>query len=289
MSKRTVQIDERLHHRSEAKAQQEGKTLSAVIEAYLLSWVGPEPTPTVPTTPKPPTTTTRIREEIYIVRPGDTLAQIAKRMYGDAQKYVLIAQHNTITDPRTIRVSQRLRIPFTEVVEVGPEPVGRRFRFPLNKTETNYYKFGSHYVSGAWAGKPHPGVDFHEHLGATVFAIGGGTVVVNQQDRRGYGHYLVIEHTLTTGDKIWSLYGHLQDDDASFASPPVGTLIRGENVIIGREGETGASGGLPHVHFEIKKTGDLGLYPMINDMNLPTYFHDPYTFIRDPDNLYVPV
>jgi murein DD-endopeptidase MepM/ murein hydrolase activator NlpD len=131
-------------------------------------------------------------------------------------------------------------------------------------------------------------VDFHEYKGANVYAIGEGTVIVNRQDLRGYGHYIVIEHTLTTGGKVWSLYGHLENDNASFTSPAVGTQIVGENVVIGKEGETGASGGLPHVHFEIKKTQDLGLYPTINTMNLRTYFDDPYTFIRDPNNLYVP-
>jgi hypothetical protein len=28
---------------------------------------------------------------------------------------------------------------------------------------------------------------------------------------------------------------------------------------------------------------------MVNTYNLNDYFYDPYTFIRDPNNLYVPV
>jgi murein DD-endopeptidase MepM/ murein hydrolase activator NlpD len=281
MSTQTVEIEERLYQRSETKAQKEGKTIGQVVQAYLQSWVGPEPTP--------PKTVTRTREEIYVVRPGDTLAKIATKMYGDAMKYALIAEHNDITNPGMIRVNQRLRIPFTEVVEVDAEPAGRRFRFPLDKTTTNYYRFGSLYGSGRWAGKPHPGVDFHEYKGANVYAIGEGKVIVNRQDHSGYGHYLVIEHTLTTGEKVWSLYGHLQNDSGSFTTPAAGSLIRGENVVIGKEGETGASGGLPHVHFEIKKTSGLELYTMINEFNMRDYFDDPYTFIRDANNLYVPV
>jgi LysM repeat protein len=281
MSKRTVEIEARLYQRAAARAAQEGKTLSEIIEIYLTSWVGPE-------------TIVRTRYESYVVRPGDTLAKIALKMYGDAKKYTLIAEHNHITDPGMIRVNQVLRIPFAEEVPVDElegdtQVLGKRFRFPLDETETNYYKFGTLYASNSrWAGKPHPGVDFHQAKGADVYAAGEGTVLVNQQDPTGYGHYIMIEHTLTTGAKVYSLYGHLQYDDESFVSPPVGTQIQGENVVIGKEGETGYAG-VPHVHFEIKKTDQLGLYSMITVYNLRDYFYDPYEFIRDPNNRYVPV
>jgi LysM repeat protein len=280
MSKKTVEIDARLYERAQSKAAREGKTLVQVIQEHLRSWVGPET----------PQTVTRIREEIYVVQPGDTLAKIALAMYGDARKYTVIAQHNGITNPSLIRVGRQLRIPFAEEVSTAALPQGRRFRFPLNRTETDYFKFGSLYPADSrWAGKPHPGVDFREYRGANVYAIGEGTVLVNQQDPTGYGHYMMIEHTLTTGPKVYSLYGHMQLDDASFTSPPVGAKIEGQDVVIGKEGETGYAGGVPHLHFEIKKTAQLGLYSMINTYNLNDYFYDPYTFIRDPDNLYVPV
>ncbi len=288
MSKRAIQIDEQLYRRAEARASKEGKTIAEVVESYLRSWLGPEKV------------ITRTREEIYVVRPGDTLAQIALRMYGDAKKYTLIARYNNITNPGMIRVGQKLRIPFTEVVEPQPQPqpspqptptqpTGRRFRFPLNKVETDYYKFGSLYAPNSrWAGKPHPGVDFHEREGANVYAIGEGVVLVNKHDPKGYGHYIMIEHTLTTGKKVYSLYAHLRNDDDDFTSPAVGTKIKGENVVIGKEDTTGYAG-IPHLHFEVKKTKDLGLYAMITVYNLHEYFYDPYTFIRDPNNLYVPV
>jgi len=301
MSKRSIEIDERLYRRATAKATQEGKTLAAIVEDNLRDWVGPEPVQPVVTTQPQPATTTRTREEIYTVRPGDSLAQIARNVYKDAQKYVLIAQYNGITNPSMIRVGQRLRIPFTETVPADtvvtttttqptPQPGGgRRFRFPLNKEETNYYKFGSLYAGNSrWAGKPHPGVDFHEYKGANVYAMGEGKVLVNKQDPTGYGHYIMIEHALTTGAKVYSLYGHLMYDDDSFQSPLVGTLLRGDNIMIGKEGDTGYAG-VPHVHFEIKKSAELGLYSMITSYNLTQYFYDPYTFIRDPNNLFVPV
>ena len=287
MSKRAIQIDESLFLRSAAKAKQEGKVIHAVVEAYLRSWVGPEPEE--PSPAKPPKT--RIREKVYVVRPGDTLAQIALRMYGNAKKYALIARYNGITNPLLIKVGQRLRIPYRIPVQEkeATQPAGERFRFPLDKTETNYYKFGSLYAANSrWAGKPHPGVDFHEYKGADVYATGEGVVVINQQDPRGYGHYIMIEHVLTTGDKVWSLYGHLQYDDEVFTSPLVGEKVQGHDTIIGKEGDTGYAG-VPHVHFEIKKTDQLGLYSMVTTYNLNDYFYDPYTFIDDPNNLYVPV
>jgi murein DD-endopeptidase MepM/ murein hydrolase activator NlpD len=333
MSRRPVEIDERLYERSEEKAAREGKTLTQVIESYLRDWVEsgePSVPPEEPTTPPEepsappeepsappeepsappeepaappgepsvppeepgaPTPRPPIREEIYVVRPGDTLTKIALAMYGDASKYELIAEYNGITDPWVIQVDQELRLPFTEAPEDIPETprAGRRFRFPLRVTETPYFRFGDLYGSGSrWAGKPHPGVDMHEEKGASVYAIGEGTVVVNRQEPTGYGHYVMIEHELTSGEKVYSLYGHLAPDDESFTSPPVSFQIRGEDVVIGKEGETGQAG-VPHLHFEVKKTGQLGLYPMINEYTLHTYFYDPYTFIRDPDNCYVPV
>ena len=281
MTKRTVEIDESLYQRSDAKATTEGTTLSAVIESYLTSWLGPEPLPEE--------TVTRIREEVYVVRRGDTLAKIALAQYGDAKQYPTIAQYNGIADPRVIRVGQQLKVPFSEVIPVSREAAAKRFRYPLDVRETRYYKFGDLYSRGSrWAGKPHPGVDMHQAKGVSVYAVGEGTVLVNKFDAKGYGHYIVIGHTLASGRLVYSLYGHLQLDDESFTTPPVNTKISGMDVVIGKEGETGYAG-VPHVHFEIKKTDELGLYSRLNVYNLYDCFYDPYTFIDNPFNLCMPV
>lgn len=275
MSKRRIAIDEQVYLRAATKAAEENKDLASIIEDYLRTWVGPEPI--------------LIRQETYVVRYGDTLAQIAKKVYGDAKQYVLIAEHNNITDPTVIRVGQELLIPFYGTPETSTGDGAQPFRFPLDKIETNYYKFGSLYNSRSrWAGKPHPGVDFHDRKGANVYAIGEGTVLFNRQDPRGYGHYIMIEHTLTTGNKVYSLYGHLMYDDETFQSPLVGTKIKGEDIVIGREGDTGYAG-VPHVHFEVKRTAGLDLYAEITTYTIDDYFYDPYTFIQDPDNRCVSV
>jgi nucleoid-associated protein YgaU len=62
-----------------------------------------------PETSSPSTTTGRT----YVVVSGDSLSKIAKREYGDAQKWTKIyeANRNLIKDPDLIYPGQELRIP----------------------------------------------------------------------------------------------------------------------------------------------------------------------------------
>jgi murein DD-endopeptidase MepM/ murein hydrolase activator NlpD len=156
----------------------------------------------------------------------------------------------------------------------------RPYRFPLNRIETDYYKFRDVYESGPWAGKPHPGVDFHEANGARVYAIGEGVVVKVGYDEDGYGHYTMIEHW----PALWSLYAHL-------SAPPLhweGTRLVGDDIPIGREGYSGAANDIPHLHFELKRTAELGLYPQLTVDNLNEFYYDPYVFLPDPGNVFLP-
>lgn len=285
MDKHSVEIEEQLYQQATEKARPLGLDLGALIEAHLRSWTSPEPE-----------TPLAVREIVYRVRYRDTLAKIARWFYGDPERYILIAAYNRITDPAMIRVGRELRIPL--IVEAppehgdsqpSPEPEGRRFRFPLDRTETDYYRFGDIYEPGSrWAGKPHPGVDFHEREGANVYAIGEGRVLTNRYDEDGYGHYLMIQHGLTNGQQVYSLYGHLRQDDGAFRTPPAGTELRGENIVVGKEGVTGYAG-LPHLHFEMKRTPQLELYRWITTQNLNQFFYEPYSFLRDPANRYLPL
>jgi hypothetical protein len=285
MDKRNIAIDEQLYQQAITKAQSLGLDVDALVEAYLRSWVSPESEAPL-----------SIREIVYRVRYRDTLAKIARWFYGDPERYILIAAYNGITDPAMIRVGRELHIPLvTEAPaehgdsQPSPEPEGRRFRFPLNKTETDYYKFGDIYAPDSrWAGKPHPGVDFHEREGADVYAIGEGKVLVNRYEEDGYGHYLMIQHTLTTGQQVYSLYAHLKQDDASLRTPPVGVALRGDDIVIGKEGVTG-NAGLPHLHFEMKKSPQLGLYSWITTRNLEQFYYEPYSFLQDPAHRFRPL
>lgn len=68
----------------------------------------PAKPPTKPAVPvKPAATPARY----YTVKSGDTLSGIAKRYYGDAGKYMVIAKANKISNPNLIHPGQRLLIP----------------------------------------------------------------------------------------------------------------------------------------------------------------------------------
>lgn len=64
---------------------------------------------TTPATPSANTTTSSAN--YYDVQRGDTLFAIAQRKYGDGNLWPRIADANGITDPRTLQVGARLRIP----------------------------------------------------------------------------------------------------------------------------------------------------------------------------------
>lgn len=53
----------------------------------------------------------KVSPRYYTVKRGDTLQKIAVKMYGDREKWKVIAKANKIRDPRKIRVGQRLKIP----------------------------------------------------------------------------------------------------------------------------------------------------------------------------------
>lgn len=56
---------------------------------------------------------TEQKARTYVVQPGDTLAKIAKAVYGDASRWpeIFEANRDSISDPDVIQVGQELRIP----------------------------------------------------------------------------------------------------------------------------------------------------------------------------------
>lgn len=162
----------------------------------------------------------------------------------------------------------------------------RQFSLPLREPlETDYYRFKKPYVSPhPAAGKPHPGVDYHQADGAPVAAVADGRVVLNKYNVGGYGQYLVLSHELTNGEKVYSLYAHLQR--GSTAAFTVGRVVR-QGVVIGREGKTET--GLVHLHFEIKKTAELGIYSKMTFANIDDFCYDPDTFLNNPRYQYKPL
>ena len=87
----------------------------------------------------------------------------------------------------------------------------------------------------------HRGIDVKVYKGDSILSVAPGKVVKAAYERRGYGHYIIIEHT--NGTK--TLYGHLSKR----------LVKRGDSVntasLIGLGGNTGRSTG-SHLHFEIR-------------------------------------
>ncbi len=88
----------------------------------------------------------------------------------------------------------------------------------------------------------HNGVDVGIPVGTPIYAVADGIVKATNNDLKGYGLYIVIEHTKVF---ICSLSAHLSKFNVK-----VGQLVK-QGQIIGYSGNTGLSSA-PHLHFEIR-------------------------------------
>lgn len=166
----------------------------------------------------------------------------------------------------------------------GPESASA-FRFPLDAGFGRYFTFKELYPSDfrivAWRGTYHPGVDYYSTLNAPVYAVANGVVVRRQVDPPGYGSYVVIQHTLPDGEVVYSVYAHLSNFRPA---PEVGCPVT-EGQVIGYEGASGeGSGGIVHVHFELRLPS--GFNPW-NTFPYPVGGTDPLHNINnflDPDS-----
>jgi len=144
---------------------------------------------------------------------------------------------------------------------------------------TPYYKFGDRYGSGKFSGKLHPGVDLDGSEGTPVHPIGPGKVVEIREEPSGYGHYIVVEHALKNGERVYSVYAHLQSKPDFEQYDPVSS-----NTEIGRIGQSGNSGGIPHLHLEIRTESGFHPWRTYADTNsLEQYWLDPEKVIGNPD------
>lgn len=91
--------------------------------------------------------------------------------------------------------------------------------------------------------KMYDGIDYAASSSTPVYAVGDGTVVVSkmQDNKKGYGNYVVIDHKGS-----YSLYAHLLA-----RSVKVGQAVKAGQ-LIGTVGSTGDSTG-PHLHLGISK------------------------------------
>lgn len=99
-------------------------------------------------------------------------------------------------------------------------------------------------------GTLHNGVDiqpdpFDRKKTYSVRPIGPGKVKKVGYNERGYGHYIVIEHTLADDTTVYSRYAHLKEKPKLTQ----GSLVSTETEL-GYMGDTGRTTG-PHVHLEV--------------------------------------
>jgi len=109
-----LNIDDTILQKAKQRAQSEGQSLDQIVSKMLYEWTIVWAPPGVPK-----------GAQQYVVKRGDTLAQIALRFYGDAKRYIDIAQANGITNPGMIRVGQALIIPDLSAHAEAPSTVSQ--------------------------------------------------------------------------------------------------------------------------------------------------------------------
>lgn len=106
MQKIEINLDDSAYQAALNRAQSEGKSLEDVV-AKLVTDYGEG---------------YAVGVRSYTVKAGDSLARIAREMYGDAHLYPRIQEANNLTDPGRIWVGQVLIIPALEEASPAPAP-----------------------------------------------------------------------------------------------------------------------------------------------------------------------
>lgn len=128
----------------------------------------------------------------------------------------------------------------------GKAAVAGTYQMPCYPNGSPNYNFGQ-YISG-WG--YHVGEDICHSAGIPVYAIANGTVVYSARtpDSYRWGNLIMIEHTNDDGNKVVSLYGHLNDDRRVAAGQ---TVSKGQPIgVVGQRGNSNGNWD-PHLHFGI--------------------------------------
>lgn len=95
----------------------------------------------------------------------------------------------------------------------------------------------------------HDGIDLAAEAGTPIYAWKEGVVVASENAYHGYGNYVVVKHSTSTGN-VYTLYAHMSRRMAN-----VGDVVEvGDQ--LGTVGSTGYSTGA-HLHFELRVGGDI--------------------------------
>ncbi|MBI5682686.1 MAG: peptidoglycan DD-metalloendopeptidase family protein [Deltaproteobacteria bacterium] len=180
--------------------------------------------------------------------------RIAKTYNIDLQD---IAEANNITNARQIEAGQKIFIPGAEkVIKVKPYvPKGFGVRDKRQETEETEDKTAFENDRFVWPargeiisgfgirdGKRHDGIDISALEGTDVLAADDGEVIYSDNELRGYGNLIIIQHK----DNFVTIYAHNKENIANVGQ----SVKRGE--LIAKVGNSGNSKGY-HLHFEVRK------------------------------------
>jgi murein DD-endopeptidase MepM/ murein hydrolase activator NlpD len=98
--------------------------------------------------------------------------------------------------------------------------IADKFAYPISKNEfvTEAKDAKDDWYNATNFGETnHLGEDWNKNSGGNtdcgepVYAIGNGKIIYAKESGVGWGNVVIIEHTLPNGEKVESLYGHLQE------------------------------------------------------------------------------
>jgi outer membrane protein assembly factor BamB len=132
------------------------------------------------------------------------------------------------------------------------------FQYPIDDYVVTGYKFGQEVGSGRF----HLGEDVLKPPGTPVYACADGIVKLANNKHAGDGNYgglIIVEHTLPAGEKVCSLYGHLDHNKTLVGETEI--VKKGETIgAIGREDPNINGNSTPHLHFGIRYGAFSGEY-----------------------------
>jgi murein DD-endopeptidase MepM/ murein hydrolase activator NlpD len=186
---------------------------------------------------------------IHVVKPGETLSDLADEYGVEMQKIVEYTANGLATTADTLSIGRELVVPggTRAFVTASADYSGAYYvDAPDNAPQGsgNFSWPAAGYVSqGYWGG--HPAIDIAGWVGSPVTAADGGYVVLAGGGwNGGYGNHVIIDH----GNGFTTLYAHL---NSIFVSPGM-TVSKGQQ--LGTMGNTGNSTG-PHLHLEVRYGG----------------------------------
>ena len=157
--------------------------------------------------------------------------------------------------------SQPVKQPTPAETPKAPVAIAESFSYPIGKTDvaTQAKDKDEWYNAQDFDENDHLGEDWNRNSGGNtdcgepVYATANGIITFARDAGPGWGNVVIIEHTLSTGEKIESLYGHMQE------------IVKSDGEVKKREqiGRVGNANGLYpcHLHFEIR-TKDCPMWNM---------------------------